>query len=341
MGIRHWLRKKRAEQADEDEEDRAPSVSIINSIFGREPPTLHALGEYDQKTYPGELQDLLRRREDVAEELREMDLTTRVARVEAIPRLQQMLRTYPHPLAYETLIHAYVDAGRWDEARGAAFAARERRTQVLRSPYSEIRAEVDRLKEWTPEEVDVVRREREGVVPPVQPTRPTEPARADEPASSPRPAPVAVGAGAAAVQPTEIVVPAPDGDSGQASVTAEPAATESDPEPASVASDPEPASIASATEPASIASDAEPASVAAAEPVAVLDGESTEAAEDAESVDTVGFAETDETGSEEDAESANADAPGGGATAAGGNGGGASRRGGKGPRSQRKGKRRR
>jgi hypothetical protein len=162
MGIRHWLRKRLAEQQEDGDESGAPSGSIINSIFGREPPTLHALGEYDQKTYPGELQDLLRRREDVAEELREMDLTTRQSRVDAIPRLQQMLRTYPHPLAYETLIHAYVDAGRWDEARGAAFAARERRTQVSRSPYSEIRSEIDRLKEWTPEEVDLVRQEREG-----------------------------------------------------------------------------------------------------------------------------------------------------------------------------------
>jgi hypothetical protein len=102
-----------------------------------------------------------------------MDLTTRTSRVDAIPRLQQMLRTYPHPLAYETLIHAYVDAGRWDEARGAAFAARERRTQVSRSPYSEIRAEIDRLKEWSPEEVDLLRQEREG-------TSPTAPTATDE-----------------------------------------------------------------------------------------------------------------------------------------------------------------
>jgi hypothetical protein len=162
MGIRHWLRKRLAEQPDDGDESVAPSGSIFNAIFGREPPTLHALGEYDERTYPGELQDLLRRREDVAAELREMDLTTRQARVDAIPRLQQMLRTYPHPLAYEMLLHAYVDAGRWDEARGAAFAARERRTQVSRSPYSEIRSEIDRLKEWTPEEVDLVRQEREG-----------------------------------------------------------------------------------------------------------------------------------------------------------------------------------
>lgn len=182
MGIRHWIRKRLAEQATDGEDDGAPSGSIIDAIFGREPPTLHALGEYDQRTYPGELQDLLRRREDVAAELREMDLTTRQSRVDAIPRLQAMLRTYPHPLAYETLIHAYVDAGRWDEARGAAFAARERRTQVLRSPYSEIRAEVDRLKEWTPEEVELLRREREGAVPPVQPSPPPAPAPGAQPA---------------------------------------------------------------------------------------------------------------------------------------------------------------
>ena len=165
MGIRHWIRKRLAEQAENGEEDVAPSGSIINAIFGREPPTLHALGEYDHETYPDELEELLRRRAQVAHELMEMDLTSRKARVEAIPQLQALLRTYPHPLAYETLIHAYVDAARWDEARGAAFAARERRTQVARSPYVEIRCEIDRLNEWTPEEIDLVRAEREGTAP--------------------------------------------------------------------------------------------------------------------------------------------------------------------------------
>ena len=153
-----------AEEA-EDGDDAPPHGSIINAIFGREPPTLHALGEYDHKTYPGELEELLRRRGEVAYELMEMDLTSRQARIEAIPRLQGLLRTYPHPLAYESLIHAYVDAGRWDEARGAAFAARERRTQVSRSPYPEIRCEIDRLNEWTPEEIEVLRVEREGAAP--------------------------------------------------------------------------------------------------------------------------------------------------------------------------------
>jgi hypothetical protein len=216
MGIRHWLRKKRAEQAEDEQDGRAPSGSIISAIFGREAPTLHALGEFDQTTYPGELQDLLRRREDVAEELREMDLTTRQSRVEAIPRLHQMLRTYPHPLAYEVLIHAYVDAGRWDEARGAAFAARERRTQVSRSPYSEIRAEIDRLKEWTPEEVELLRQEREAA--PAPAFSPARPVRAAEPAkpiaAAPPGQPVAVPApepvpGPAPVEPVSVPAPEP------------------------------------------------------------------------------------------------------------------------------------
>jgi hypothetical protein len=166
MGIRHWIRKRMAEDA-EDGDESPPHGSIINAIFGREPPTLHALGEYDQKTYPGELQELLRRRAEVANELMEMDLTSRTARIEAIPQLQLLLRTYPHPLAYETLINAYVDAARWDEARGAAFAARERRTQVARSPYLEIRCEIDRLNEWSPDEIELLRQEREGATPAV------------------------------------------------------------------------------------------------------------------------------------------------------------------------------
>jgi hypothetical protein len=161
MGIRHWLRLSSAE----DGEDHPPSTSIFHKIFGRETPTPRALGEFDQKSYPGELQELLRRRTDVAEDLMEMELLTRDARIAAIPELRELLRRYPHPLVYETLIHAYVDAGRWDEARGAAFAARERRSEVTRSAYSEIRAEVDRLNEWTPEDVDALRAEREAAAP--------------------------------------------------------------------------------------------------------------------------------------------------------------------------------
>jgi pentatricopeptide repeat protein len=160
MGIRYWLKKRMSDAVNENG-DLPLHVSILHSIFGGDEPTPRALGEHDQKTYPRELQELLRRRDDVAQEVMDMDLTNRAARVAAIPRLRELLRTYPHPLLYEALINAYVDEGRWDEARGAAFAARERRVEVSRSPYSEIRGETDRLNEWTPEEVDALRQERE------------------------------------------------------------------------------------------------------------------------------------------------------------------------------------
>ncbi len=160
MGIRHWLRKRKQEDEEQDD-DRPPGGSIFSAIFGREAETPRALGEFDRDSYPADLRAALCRREDVAEELREMELHTRQARIDAIPRLREMLRTYPHPLAYETLIQAYVEAERWDEARGAAFAARERRSQVAASPYSEIRSETDRLTGWTPAEIEELRRERE------------------------------------------------------------------------------------------------------------------------------------------------------------------------------------
>jgi hypothetical protein len=66
---------------------------------------------------------------------------------------------------YEALINAYVDEGRWEEARGVAFAARERRRECARSPFPEIRMETERLREWSPEEVDALRAEREGAAP--------------------------------------------------------------------------------------------------------------------------------------------------------------------------------
>lgn len=159
MGIRHWLRKRTAEEHEGG--DAPPHTSLLHSIFGREPPEMHALGEFNRDTYPGELQDLLAKREQVAQRLLAMELHTRDARVAAIPELRTLLGTYPHPLVYETLINAYVDDARWDEARGAAFAARQRRTEVGRSPYPEIRAETDRLNEWTPEDVDALRQEHE------------------------------------------------------------------------------------------------------------------------------------------------------------------------------------
>jgi hypothetical protein len=161
MGIRHWLRR-RLQEEDGGGEDVPPGGSIFTALFGRGEATPRALGEFDRNSYPADLREALCRREDVAAELREMELVTRQSRIDAIPRLREMLRTYPHPLAYETLIQAYVEAERWDEARGAAFAARERRKQIAGSPFSEIRGETDRLTGWTPEEIEELRREREG-----------------------------------------------------------------------------------------------------------------------------------------------------------------------------------
>ena len=63
---------------------------------------------------------------------------------------------------YELLIHAYMDAGRFDEAKGVAFAARERRQECARSPHPEIRAETERLQAWDPAEIDQMRAEYEG-----------------------------------------------------------------------------------------------------------------------------------------------------------------------------------
>lgn len=138
-----------------------PGGALVDSLLGRDEPRTRALGEYDSSTFPAELADLLRRREEVAAQLRRLDVADRQARVAAIPRLQKLLRTYPHPLAYELLIHAYVDAGRYDEAKGVAFAARERRAECARSAYPEIRVETERLREWTAGEIDEMRDERE------------------------------------------------------------------------------------------------------------------------------------------------------------------------------------
>ncbi|HEX5727334.1 MAG TPA: hypothetical protein VFX98_17815 [Longimicrobiaceae bacterium] len=163
MGIRQWIGKWRKDgDGDEGGADDAPRGSVLHALFGKEEPTPHALGEYDATTYPDALAELLRRRQEVMDELMELDLTSAGGRQAAIPRLHELLRRYPHPLAYEALINAYVDGGRWDEARGVAYAARERRHEVTHSPFPEIRMEVDRLNEWTPEEIDVLRAEREG-----------------------------------------------------------------------------------------------------------------------------------------------------------------------------------
>jgi len=146
----------------QDHADPSPVKSLVYSIVGRDEAAPHALGEYTADTYPAEVAERLRRRAAVAAELRAMDLATRDGRAQAVSRLKELLREYPHPLAYEALIVAYVDQCRWEEARGVAFAGRERRWEVEHSPFPEIRAEVDRLKRWTPEDVEELRREAIG-----------------------------------------------------------------------------------------------------------------------------------------------------------------------------------
>ncbi len=163
MSIREWLKQRITSSAGSGE----GTDSFLNRlVFGKETPQQRSLGEYDKRSYPPELVDLLRRRAEVTDEVMEMDLTTAQARRDTIPRLQKLLHKYPHPVLYEALIHAYADAGRWDEARGVAYAARERRLECSRSPYPEIRSEIDRLKEWSPADVDEMRLEREGGDPP-------------------------------------------------------------------------------------------------------------------------------------------------------------------------------
>jgi len=163
MSIREWLKQRITHSAGSGE----GTDSFLNRIvFGKETPQQRSLGEYDKRSYPPELVDLLRRRAEVTDEVMEMDFTTAQARRDAIPELQRLLHKYPHPVLYEALIHAYADSGRWDEARGVAYAARERRLECSRSTYPEIRSEIDRLKEWSPEDVDEMRREREGGGPP-------------------------------------------------------------------------------------------------------------------------------------------------------------------------------
>jgi hypothetical protein len=158
MGIRHWFRTRVA--GNDGGSDVPPGTALFTTMFKDEQRT-RALGEYDSSSYPRELAEMLTRRQQVAQELLRMNITDRDARIESIPRLRELLRTYPHPLVYEPLIHAYTDAGRYDEAKGVAFAARERRLECSRSEHPEIRAEVEHLKEWQPEDVDQLREERE------------------------------------------------------------------------------------------------------------------------------------------------------------------------------------
>lgn len=161
MGLRDWIRKRMADTVD-DEGDSPPVASLVYSVLGNDEEAQHALGEFTAETYPGQLANVLRRRQDVAAELMRMGIGSAENRRNAIPKLQELLRKYPHPLAYEALILAYAEQKRWDEAKGVAFAARERRWEVEHSPFPEIRSEVARLKAWTPEDVEELRREAIG-----------------------------------------------------------------------------------------------------------------------------------------------------------------------------------
>jgi hypothetical protein len=160
MGIRQWLRQQIREHADEGE--LPAGASFLYSVMGEEGEPVHALGEFTSLSYPQQLAELVRRREAVTADLMALDLGSREGRRAAVPRLQELLQRYPHPLAYDALILAYVDDARWDEARGTAFAARERRIECEQSPWPEIRGECSRLKGWTPEDVDTLQAEWEG-----------------------------------------------------------------------------------------------------------------------------------------------------------------------------------
>lgn len=158
MGIRHWFRERMLGD-DAEGNDVPPSTSLMSTLLGRQEERVRSLGEYDSTSYPAELAEILRRREEVSSELLRLEVFDPAKRAAAVPRLKEMLRKYPHPLVYETLIHAYLDEGRFDEAKGVAFAARERRLECARSPHPEIRLETERLKEWAPQDIDALRDE--------------------------------------------------------------------------------------------------------------------------------------------------------------------------------------
>jgi hypothetical protein len=155
MSLRRWFRDRILGDEDDSESDGLPPGSaLVNTILGRETPPGRYLGDYDSTSYPADLRSLLRRREDVVRALLAMDIADPESRVSAIPALRALLREYPHPLVYDALINACIDAGRHDEAKGVAFALRQRRQECLQSPYPEIRAEVDAIQQWDPEEIE-------------------------------------------------------------------------------------------------------------------------------------------------------------------------------------------
>lgn len=160
MGLRHWLRDHLLKDENKGG-DAPPTVSVMHTLLGSEPERMRSLGEYDSATYPEEIAELVRKREEVAAQLLRIDITDRETRIASIPKFQELLRKYPHPLVYETLIHAYIDSGRYDEAKGVAFAARERRAECARSQYSEIRNETEKLREWSTDDIDELMKDRQ------------------------------------------------------------------------------------------------------------------------------------------------------------------------------------
>lgn len=130
----------------------------MDAVLGPPAERSNWLGDFTSETYPHELREMLLRRQEVTRQLVETDLTTPAARIAAIPRLRELLSRYPHPLVYDALINAYIDAGRYDEAKGAVFAARQRRLECERSEYPEIRSEVANVREWKPKEIEALQK---------------------------------------------------------------------------------------------------------------------------------------------------------------------------------------
>lgn len=157
MSIRRWFRERMGEGGQRTE-DPPPAPALLDAMLGPADERSRWLGEYSSTTYPADLQELLLRREAVARELLEIDLATAQGRIESIPGLRDLLRRYPHPLVYEALINAYLDAGRYDEAKGVVFAARQRRQECARSDYPEVRSEIAYLKDWKLEEIETLRK---------------------------------------------------------------------------------------------------------------------------------------------------------------------------------------
>jgi len=158
MGLRQWMREKAGTREGDADSDH----SYLQTLLGGRGERIRSLGEYDHESYPPELLDLLKRRQTVADALLEVDITDPEARMEAVPRLKELLRTYPHPLVYELLILAALDAGKYDEAKGVALAAHNRREECTRSPYPEIRGEIEHLRDWNPEEIEKMRGDAPG-----------------------------------------------------------------------------------------------------------------------------------------------------------------------------------